>query len=167
MPLRAVASFVAYQEFGLDVQPTDVFWNAADPGWAYGLYYAIVGPLASGIRSILVHAGFSPELTWQVFEQFGVTNFAAAPTVYRGLRAAGQPAAGHTLRRASSAGEPLTPDVVSWSEETLGVRVHDHYGQTELGMVICDAWHDEIAGEVPVGLDGPGSAGLVVRGPGE
>ena len=85
-----------------DVTDDDVFWNAADPGWAYGLYYAIVGPLASGIRSILVHAGFSPELTWQVFEKFGVTNFAAAPTVYRGLRAAGQPAVGHMLRRASS-----------------------------------------------------------------
>lgn len=154
VPLRAVASFVAYQEFGLDVRSTDVFWNAADPGWAYGLYYAIVAPLASGTRSILLHAGFSPELTWQVFEKFGVTNFAAAPTVYRGLRAAGQQAGGHTLRRASSAGEPLTPDVVAWSAETLGVRVHDHYGQTEHGMFICDAWHDDLAAAVPAGSMG-------------
>ncbi len=65
----------------------DVFWNAADPGWAYGLYYALLGPMASGVRSILLHAGFSAPLTWQVMERFGVTNFAAAPTVYRSLRA--------------------------------------------------------------------------------
>ena len=32
--------------------------------------------------------------------------------------------------------------------------MHDHYGQTELGMVICDAWRDDIAGEVPVGSMG-------------
>jgi acetyl-CoA synthetase len=50
VPLRAVASMQIYQEYGLDHQPSDVFWNAADPGWAYGLYHAIVGPLALGRR---------------------------------------------------------------------------------------------------------------------
>ena len=29
---------------------------------------------------ILLHVGFSPALTWQILERFGVTNFAAAPT---------------------------------------------------------------------------------------
>ncbi|MEV0704289.1 AMP-binding protein [Saccharopolyspora sp. NPDC050389] len=114
VPIRALASFEAYLEFGLDVRADDVFWNAADPGWAYGLYYAILGPLAAGRRSILLHAGFSAALTWQVIREFGVTNFAAAPTVYRSLRTdpAGVPD-GIRLRRASSAGEPLTPEVVS------------------------------------------------------
>ena len=78
VPVRALAGICCYMEYGLDVQPGDVYWNAADPGWAYGLYYAILGPLAAGIRSILLHAGFSPALTWQVLQRFGVTNFAAA-----------------------------------------------------------------------------------------
>jgi acetyl-CoA synthetase len=143
IPARAIASFHAYLEFGLDVRGEDVFWNAADPGWAYGLYYAIIAPLAAGVRTILVHAGFSAALTWQVIERFGVTNFAAAPTVYRSLAAdSASPPAGVRLRRASSAGEPLTPDVVSWSQSTLGVAVRDHYGQTEHGMFIANAWHD-------------------------
>lgn len=159
IPLRALASFHAYQEFALDVRPDDVFWNAADPGWAYGLYYAVLGPLASGTRSLLLHAGFSPELTWQVLHRFGVTNFAAAPTVYRALRASGAPAERIRLRRASSAGEPLTPEVVAWSAETLGVAVRDHYGQTEHGMVICNAWHDDLNTEVP-----PGSMGRSLPG---
>ncbi|GDY59167.1 hypothetical protein SVIO_097900 [Streptomyces violaceusniger] len=92
IPLWAVASFAMYQQFGLDHQPTDVFWNAADPGWAYGLYYAIIGPLALGQRGLLLNGLFSAESTWEVLSRFGVTNFAAGPTVYRKLRASGIPA---------------------------------------------------------------------------
>ncbi|MEU4315041.1 AMP-binding protein [Nocardia sp. NPDC024068] len=154
IPVRALAAFHAYQEFALDVRPEDVFWNAADPGWAYGLYYAILGPLVSGTRSLLLHAGFAPELTWRVLERFGVTNFAAAPTVYRSLRAAGPAGTPIRLRRASSAGEPLTPEVVAWSADALGVAVRDHYGQTEHGMVICNAWHDDLNVEAPGGSMG-------------
>ncbi|WBO69010.1 AMP-binding protein [Streptomyces camelliae] len=160
IPVKALASFQAYLEFGLDVRDDDVFWNAADPGWAYGLYYAILGPLAAGRRSLLLHAGFSPALTWQVMRDFGVTNFAAAPTVYRSLRAATDPVPdGLRLRRASSAGEPLTPEVVGWSEQALGVAVRDHYGQTEHGMVVAAAWADGVRTPVP-----PGSMGRPLPG---
>ncbi|NLV78571.1 MAG: AMP-binding protein [Rhodococcus sp.] len=166
VPVKALASFQAYLEFGLDVRDDDVFWNAADPGWAYGLYYALLGPMAAGRRSILLHAGFSPALTWQVLERFGVTNFAAAPTVYRALRA---DTAGHPpirLRRASSAGEPLTPDVLAWSRDTLGVVVRDQYGQTEHGMFVVDAWADGLREDVPersMGKPLPGWTCAVLR----
>ncbi|WP_312866247.1 AMP-binding protein [Streptomyces boluensis] len=155
VPVRALASFQAYLEYGLDVRPDDVFWNAADPGWAYGLYYAVLGPLAAGTRSLLLHAGFSAGLTWRVMRQFGVTNFAAAPTVYRSLRAADEPVPeGLRLRRASSAGEPLTPEVISWSERELGVAVHDQYGQSEHGMVIVNGWADDVRRPVRPGAMG-------------
>ncbi|AQA22257.1 hypothetical protein BTZ20_2268 [Rhodococcus sp. MTM3W5.2] len=160
VPVRALASFHAYQEFGLDVRSDDVFWNAADPGWAYGLYYALLGPLAAGTRSLLLHSGFSAPLTWQIIEKFGVTNFAAAPTVYRSLRADTTPVPeGLSLRRASSAGEPLTPDVVAWSQSALGVEVRDHYGQTEHGMFIVNAWADGLREDVR-----PGSMGRPLPG---
>jgi acetyl-CoA synthetase len=140
IPVRALAAFVAYAEFGLDLTAHDVFWNAADPGWAYGLYYAICAPLALGRRSLLLHAPFTPALTYDVLERFGVTNFAAAPTVYRALRNDAS-AAKETpaLRHASSAGEPLNADIVTWARDALGTPVHDHYGQTELGMVAINA----------------------------
>ncbi|MEU7220774.1 AMP-binding protein [Nocardia iowensis] len=155
IPLRALASFHAYQEFALDVREDDVFWNVADPGWAYGLYYAILAPLAAGVRSILANAGFSPALIWHVLDRFSVTNLAAAPTVYRALRTDTiAPPVHATLRRASSAGEPLTPEVVAWSLEHLGVAVRDHYGQTEHGMVICHSWHEALDTEVPAGSMG-------------
>lgn len=155
IPVRALASLVIYQRYALDVRPDDVFWNTADPGWAYGLLVAILSPLATGKRSLLLHSGFSAPLTRKVIERFGVTNFAAAPTVYRALRAEFDDAwEGVRLRRASSAGEPLTPDIPSWSTHALGVEVRDHYGQTEQGMLIANAWHDDLRTEVRTGSMG-------------
>ena len=146
VPLRAVASMLSYQEFGLDHQESDVFWNAADPGWAYGLYHAILGPLGLGRRALLLHSGFSAALTWAVLGAFRVTNFTAGPTVYRALRATEELAPPDlALRHCSSAGEPLPADVSDWAERALGVPVLDHYGQTELGMAVANAWHPDLA----------------------
>jgi hypothetical protein len=61
-----------------------------------------------------------------------ITNLAAAPTVYRLMMASGDavmaPIAGQ-LRVASSAGEPLNPEVARWAERVLRVPLKDHYGQ--------------------------------------
>jgi acetyl-CoA synthetase len=160
IPLRAVAAMRMYQEYGLDHRPDDVFWNAADPGWAYGLYYAVIGPLALGRSTLLLHGAFSPSLTWSVLAKFGVTNFTAGPTVYRALRGDEAPVPeGLALRRCSSAGEPLGADVVAWAEQALGVPVRDHYGQTELGMAVANAWHPDVAGPLR-----PGSMGCALPG---
>jgi acetyl-CoA synthetase len=166
VPLRALASFCSYMRYGLGVDEQDVFWNAADPGWAYGLYYAILGPLALGQSSILLRGGFSSEATAAVIDHFGVTNLAAAPTVYRSLRKDGL-VLQRKLRRASSAGEPLTPDVNAWAVEALGTTVRDHYGQTEHGMMIVNGWHDAVRSDVPEGSMGrplPGFAAAAREG---
>lgn len=106
-----------------------------------------------------MHAGFSATLTWQVLQRFGVTNFAAAPTICRALRASDDQPGGCRLRRASSAGEPLTPDISAWSRAALGAEVRDHYGQTEHGMLILNGWHDEVRAQVR-----PGSMGQPLPG---
>ena len=61
------------------------------------------------------------------------------------------------LRVVSSAGEPLNPEVIRWFAEPLQVTIHDHYGQTELGMVLCN--HHGL--RHPVHL---GSAGFAIPG---
>lgn len=168
VPVRALAAFHQYIETGLDVRVDDVFWNAADPGWAYGLYYGILGPLAVGRRSLLLHPRYTPELAFAVLQYFGVTNFAAAPTVYRTMRGKADVApSGLTLRRASSAGEPLTPEVIEWSREQFGCEVRDQYGQTEHGMFIINPWHDSLrrdfrSGSMGVPLPGWSCAVLTV-----
>lgn len=160
VPVRALAAFRAYAEFGHGVRPDDVFWCAADPGWAYGLYFGVLATFSTGVPSLLLEGGFAPEKTLAVLADQGVTNFAAAPTVYRALLTSGLAVAeGLRLRAASSAGEPLTPDVNAWAREALGVEVHDHYGQTEAGMLINN--HHLGALQRPVK---PGSMGLPMPG---
>jgi acetyl-CoA synthetase len=139
VPVRALASFEAYMRFSLDVRDDDVFWNKSDPGWAYGLYWGLIGPLMLGKAMLYYNGPFDVESTYRLMEKYGVTNFTAAPTVYRAMRAAGDAPGLRDrlkLRVASSAGEILSPEIIAWSEQNLGVPVFDHYGQTELGMVI-------------------------------
>ncbi len=139
VPLKALASFQAYMEFGIDLREDDIYWNMADPGWAYGLYYNVVGPLLMGKSILFFDAPFTAGDIFRVLSKYRVTNFASAPTAYRALKAAGEAVAGQypvNLRVASSAGEPLNPEVIKWSEMTWGIPIHDHFGQTELGMVV-------------------------------
>ncbi|MEU6700785.1 AMP-binding protein [Pseudonocardia sp. NPDC046786] len=155
VPVRALAAVLGYLEFGLDLRDDDVYWNAADPGWAYGLFYAVLGPLAARRRSLLLHAAFDPVTTWGVLERFEVTNFAAAPTVYRSLKGADHPVPSSlALRCLSSAGEPLTPDIPAWTGPVLGVTVRDHYGQTEQGMIIGNGWADTVREPIRAGSMG-------------
>ena len=160
VPVRALDAFAAYFHYGLDVQSGDVFWNAADPGWAYGLYYGILAPLFAGRRNLLLRGGFSAKLCWQVLERFGVTNFAAAPTIYRSLRAEAPDGVGPlALQRASSAGEPLDAETINWATRCLGTAVRDHYGQTEMGMCIVNGWEESVARRIR-----PGSMGHALPG---
>ena len=145
-PLAYAAGWQSYVELAL--APGQSFWCGADPGWAYGLYTLIIGPLAAGVPSIFTCGTFKPEQTWQVLELLQVSDYTAAPTALRALRACdpGLPLA--ALRRLSTAGEPLTPEVGEWSRERFGIDVHDHFGQTELGMPAGFAHHPDLAREV-------------------
>ncbi|RTR29389.1 acyl-CoA synthetase [Deinococcus radiophilus] len=158
--VKALAAFEAYMRFALDVRDDDVFWNMADPGWAYGLYYGIVGPLLLGKTLLFYRAPFQAEKALDVMRRYGVTNFAAAPTAYRVMRSAGLPRPeGLQLRVASSAGEPLNPELFRWAKEFLDVPLFDHWGQTELGMAIVNHHADGLRREVK-----PGSMGQTMPG---
>ncbi|WP_300274208.1 AMP-binding protein [Halomonas sp.] len=143
VPLAAMPAFALYMELAVDLRDTDRFWNMADPGWAYGLYYAITGPLLLGVTTHFCEAGFSAEGALAFMKRHRITNFAAAPTAYRLMKASGLFDDAHQtleLRAASSAGEPLNTEVVTWVERSLGCPVMDHYGQTETGMT-CNNHH--------------------------
>ena len=168
VPIKALASFEAYMRFGLDLKPSDVFWNIADPGWAYGLYYGLAGPLLLGQTFIMFNAPFNVEETYRILTEYGVTNYAAAPTVYRAMRAKGIPEglkdALH-LRVLSSAGEPLNPDVSMWAESHLGAPMYDHYVQTEQGMVVNNHHDPKFYSPIKAGSMGqsmPGFRAVIV-----
>lgn len=160
VPLRALLAFGAYMHDAVDLREGDRFWNIADPGWAYGLYYAITGPLLLGHATTLYEGGFTVDSTYDVIERLGITSLAGSPTAYRMLMAAGTEAAARVkgkLRVVSSAGEPLNPEVVRWFDAALDAPIYDHYGQTELGMVVNN--HHGLAHVVHAG-----SAGLAMPG---
>lgn len=161
-PVRVLAAIHDYMHYGLDVRPDDVFWNMADPGWAYGLWCAITGSLLLGQTLLMRAHPFSAEDVFAAILEHGVSNLTGAPTVYRSLRAAGVPDGFRErsrLRAISSGGEPLNAELLAWSERELGAKIHDHYGQSELAMVVAFAHHPELHRE-PV----PGSMGFPLPG---
>ncbi|MFS2127956.1 acyl-CoA synthetase [Pseudomonas sp. Pseusp97] len=155
VPLKAIVAFVGYMRDAVGLREEDSFWNLADPGWAYGLYYGVTGPLAMGHPITFYEGAFTVESTCRIVRKYGITNLAGSPTAYRLLIAAGEavskPLRGR-LRAVSSAGEPLTPEVIRWFASELGVTIHDHYGQTELGMVLAN--HHELQHPVHLGAAG-------------
>jgi acetyl-CoA synthetase len=163
-PVSYLAGWHGYLEFALGVTADSTYWCAADPGWAYGLYSAIAAPLSAGLPTVLVSGGFTVEGTWRVLVDHQVTDFTAAPTVYRSLRSANVPVpTGLVLQRVSSAGEPLTPEVNDWAGGALGLQVHDHFGQTEVGMVLANCHHPALAGPLKRGSMGPAIPGWTLN----
>ncbi len=160
VPHSALMAIHMYMRYAVDLRPGDGYWNIADPGWAYGLYFGVIGPLLLGQATTLYDGPFTVESTYRVIETLGINNLAGAPTAYRMMIAADPEKAARLrgrLRVVSSAGEPLNPEVIRWFHEHLNCPINDHYGQTEIGMVLCN-FH---------GLSHPmrpGSAGFALPG---
>jgi len=160
VPLKAIVAFQGYTRDAVDLRPEDAFWNLADPGWAYGVYFGVTGPLSMGHPITFYDGPFTVESTCRVIKKYGITNLTGSPTAYRLLIAAGDTFSSQIkgrLRVVSSAGEPLNPEVIRWFAEHLDVTIHDHYGQTELGMVLCN--HHGLDHPVHMGAAGFASPG--------
>ncbi|CAN6960284.1 MULTISPECIES: AMP-binding protein [Psychrobacter] len=157
--LAALPAFYLYMRYAIDLRETDNYWNMADPGWAYGLYYAITGPLLLGVTTYFNEAGFDATNTRDFMVRHKITNLASSPTAFRMMKSSGVFDASSanddnalSLRCANSAGETLNTEVVSWVESHLGCQVCDQYGQTETGMTCCE--HHALAHKCPVGSMG-------------
>lgn len=171
VPLKALLAFGRYMQDAIGLTEEDAFWNIADPGWAYGLYYAITGPLFLGHATLFYEGSFSTDSLCQIVKDYQITNLAGAPTAYRMMMAA-DPAQMAALkgqfRVVSSAGEPLNPEVIRWFRQVLDAPIYDHYGQTEVGMVVCN--HHGLDHEIREGAAGfpsPGYRIAVVNEQGE
>ncbi len=163
VPVRALGHICSYMRYSLDVRPEDRFWNVADPGWAYGLWFGLQGSLLLGQTLLLRNLPFDPDDVLSALRRHRITNLAAAPTAYRAIRSAGVPATFRSeskLRVASSAGEPLNPELLEWSQRELGVPIHDHFGQSELGMPLGNHHHPALRSDVLPGSMGVSSPGF-------
>lgn len=163
VPLKALIAFGRYMQDAVGLAEDDAFWNIADPGWAYGLYYAITGPLLLGHATLFYEGGFSIDSFCQIVQDYQISNLAGAPTAYRMMMAADQQkmaALRGQFRRVSSAGEPLNPEVIRWFDQLLDAPIYDHYGQTEVGMVVCN--HHGLQHAIRAGAAGFASPGYKI-----
>lgn len=155
VPLKAILAFKEYMRHAVDLREDDSFWNLADPGWAYGLYYGIAGPLGLGHSIIMDERAFSVDHALEIIQKYQVSNLTGSPTAFRmffGFKEKFNASIKAHLRAVSSAGEPLTPEVIHWFNHDLNVNIYDQYGQTELGMVIGN--HHALAHAIKVGSAG-------------
>ncbi|TRM81123.1 AMP-dependent synthetase, partial [Sulfolobus sp. A20-N-F6] len=154
---RLLLNTYVYMKYGIGLRERDVFWNPADPGWAYGLYYGIIGPLLFRKTVIFLDEPFQPDRTMEFMEENKITNFAFAPTAYRMIAGTVKKKYDLVLERASSAGEPLNPEVIRWFKDNYNVMIKDHYGQTEVGMVVYNGWGYDAEVKIgSMGLPAPG-----------
>lgn len=155
VPLKAILAFKEYMRHAVDLREDESFWNLADPGWAYGLYYGIAGPLGLGHSIIMDERAFSVDHALEIIQKYQVSNLTGSPTAFRmffGFKEKFNTSIKDHLRAVSSAGEPLTPEVIHWFNHDLNVNIYDQYGQTELGMVIGN--HHALTHAIKVGSAG-------------
>ena len=124
----------------LDLQPDDIYWCNADPGWVTGTSYGIIGPWANGVTQAVLDSGFSAERWYEFIERKRVTVWYSAPTAIRLLMKEGAEIVKKhdlaSLRHLASVGEPLNAEAVIWSEEVYGKPFHDTFWQTETGCIV-------------------------------
>jgi acetyl-CoA synthetase len=148
-----------YMRYALDLHRDDTFWPTGDPGWGYGLV-CYMGALAIGVPVIVREATPTAEYALEHLCADAVTNLATTPTLLRGIMALPEEVRRRhpvRVRKASSCGEPLNAEVVTFFQRHWGITVMDQYGSSEFGLPIgnCNALPMEIK---------PGSMGLPLPG---
>ena len=114
-----------------------------------------IAPWLMGATALLHDARFDPEERLEVAEREGVNVLCMAPTEYRAVAKRTQLRELPALRHAVAAGEPLNPEVVRLWRDSVGIEIHDGYGQTETGALTG----------MPIGPPvRPGSMGLPLPG---
>ena len=134
---RSVVTLMIAALYGIGLRSGDRYFCPSSPAWGHGLWHGTVAPLALGIAAGSYAGRFDAERIFEALRAFEITNMAAAPTVYRLLRASGL-AARHPFRPAklSFTGEPMDFSTWQFIEDTFGVTPRSMYGSTEVGVII-------------------------------
>lgn len=166
---QAVVAHHATSAFALDLQPGDVFWCTADPGWVTGTSYGIIAPLTHGLTLLSDTADFDAKRWYRLLADNKVSVWYTAPTAIRMLMRYGPELATSrdlsALRFIASVGEPLNPEAVVWGQEVLGLPIHDNWWQTETGAIMISNYASMDIRPGSMGRPLPGvTAGLLERG---
>jgi acetyl-CoA synthetase len=151
----------------LDLQPADIYWCNADPGWVTGTSYGIIGPWSNGITQVVLDSGFNTERWYAFMQKHRVTVWYSAPTAIRLLMRDGTEVVRRydlsSLRHLASVGEPLNAEAVIWSKEAFSLPFHDTFWQTETGCIVVTNFPGMPIKPGSMGKPFPGIAATVVN----
>ncbi len=136
---RSVVTLMVAALYGVGLAPGDRYFCPSSPAWGHGLWHGTIAPLALGL-AVGAYAGkFHPGCVLDALEELGVTNLAAAPTVFRMLRRSGL-AEGRrvALEKLSFTGEPMDSRTWEWLQTDWGVTPCSMYGSTEVGVILVN-----------------------------
>lgn len=136
LPHRVALSLLPYTVHHLDMDPDETIFSSADAGWAFGLFTTGICTMALGHPRVIYEGPYDAKRWWGVLEQSNAMHFAAAPTAFRQLAAAGADLIPGVFEKASSAGEPLDAATAQWFRTNADVTIYDSYGLSEVGMVV-------------------------------
>jgi benzoate-CoA ligase len=118
----------------LGIQESDLVFSAAKLFFAYGLGNTLSFPLSVGATTVLLGERPTPQAVCRILREYRPTIFYGVPTLYTALLSSPDLPKREelNLRRCTSAGEALPPEIGRrWLEHT-GVDILDGLGSTEM-----------------------------------
>jgi len=145
----------------LGILENDVVFSAAKLFFAYGLGNAITFPLSVGATTVLLADRPTPQAVCRILRDYQPSVFYGVPTLYSALLSCPDlPTQSElNLRRCTSAGEALPPDVGRRWRERTGVDILDGLGSTEMLHIFLS----NRPGDVRYGTSGKPVPGYDVR----
>ena len=136
---RAVVTLMVAALYGVGLRPGDRYFCPSSPAWGHGLAHGTISPLALGIHTASYAGKFDATRIFEALQDLGITNVAAAPTVFRMLRNSGlRDRYRIGLEKLSYTGEPMDSLTSAWIEDAFGVTPCSMYGTTEVGVLIVN-----------------------------
>ena len=120
-------------------QPGDVMWSASDWAWIAGLMDVLMPSWFHGVPVLAFRSvGFDPEQAFHMIAKHHVTNTLLVPTMIRLMKQVPNPRSRYELKVRSliSGGEAVGPEIIEWTQDALGIRINEVFGQTECNLVL-------------------------------
>jgi len=130
----------------LGIKQSDIVFSAAKLFFAYGLGNALTFPLSVGATSLLMAERATPAAVFRRLTSQRATIFCGVPTLYAAMLASPEfpDSTQLSLRRCTSAGEPLPEDIGRRWVKKLGIDILDGIGSTEMLHIFLSNSPDDV-----------------------
>jgi acetyl-CoA synthetase len=136
---RSVVTVMAAALYGVGLKPGDRYFCPSSPAWGHGLWHGTISALALGVAVGAYSGKFDAARVLEALEAFRIDTLAAAPTVFRLMRASGRrDRHAIALAKISYTGEPMDTATWDWIVEAFGRAPCSMYGSTEVGVLIAN-----------------------------